>query len=213
MSTADKPARAVPPFADVSCQEEPSCARDRIFRAATELFYRDGFRGVSVDQIASEAQTTKVTFYRVFESKDDLIAKVLEEHTKQFVDWWDSVVAPFDGDPRRQIEALFDALTAKVCSKTAKRGSPVANAAVEITDEDHPAKRIIAEHSKHVAERMRALCRALGVAEPDEVGDSLTLLFEGVFAARVLFNNVTQVKAASRAARALLDCADIGIGN
>jgi len=210
MSTADKPARAVPPFADVSCQEEPSCARDRIFRAATELFYRDGFRGVSVDQIASEAQTTKVTFYRVFESKDDLIAQVLTYCTKQFADWWDSVVAPFEGDPRRQIEVLFDALTVKVCSKTAKRGSPIANAAIEITDEDHPAKRIIADHSADISHRMRALCRAMGTAEPDELGDSLTLLLEGVFAARVVFNNVTQVKAASRAARALLDCADLG---
>jgi AcrR family transcriptional regulator len=209
MSTPDKSARAAPPFADASCQHEPTCARDRLFSAATDLFYRFGFRAVSVDQIAAEAETTKVTFYRVFSSKDELIVEVLKQHTQYFADWWDAIVSQYEGDPRRQVEAIFDALMEKVCSG-AKRGSPIANAATEITDDDHPAKQVIAEHSADISRRMRGLCEAMGASEPEQLGDSLTLLLQGVFAARVVFNNVTQVRAAGAAAKALLDCADYG---
>lgn len=210
MSTPETQARAVPPFADASCQQEPTCARDRIFRAARSLFYRYGIRGVSVDQIAHEAATTKVTLYRVFASKDDLVTQVLEDHKRRFWEWWDSVVAPFEGDPRRQVEALFESLTVKVCADEAERGCPVANAAVEIVDVDHPAKQIINEHGAEMSRRLRQLCREMGATKPDELGDALTLLVEGVFAARILFDNAKQVESASRAARALLDSAALG---
>ena len=80
MSTPETHSRVTPPFADnvPKCTTD-SCARDRIFEAAKNLFYRYGIRGVSVDAIAAEADTTKVTLYRVFSSKDELIVKVLEE--------------------------------------------------------------------------------------------------------------------------------------
>jgi AcrR family transcriptional regulator len=207
MSTPETQARSVPPFADAACAELPTCARDRIFEAARLLFYRYGIRGVSVDQIAAEAKTTKVTLYRVFSSKDDLIVQVLEDHRRRFWEWWDTVIAPFDGNPRKQIEAVFEALTEQVCSPEAERGCPVANAAVEIVDEEHPAKRIIDEHSNELARRMRKLCKAMGAKNANEIGDSLTLLVEGVFAARIVFNGKRLVQSVSRAVRVLLDSA------
>src|SRR5436190_22574845 len=81
------------PFTALGHCDENACARDRLFSAAIKLFYRNGIRGVSVDAIAAEAGTTKVTFYRVFESKDDLIVKVLEEQSKSYWQRWDEVLA------------------------------------------------------------------------------------------------------------------------
>lgn len=199
-------------FGDANSCSEASCARDRIFEAARNLFYRYGIRGVSVDQIATEASTTKVTLYRVFESKDDLVVQVLEDHTKRVFEWWDSVVALHAGVPRKQIEALFESLADKVCGQQGNRGCPVVNTAVEIVDEDHPAKRIIHEHSNEIARRLRALCLEMGAKRPDDLGDALTLLIEGAFGARIVFDNSRQVAVVAKAARALLDSPALGVG-
>lgn len=210
MSTPELHAAAAPPFVDANCEDAPTCARDRIFQAARSLFYRFGIRGVSVDQIASEAATTKVTLYRVFASKDDLIVQVLEDHTRRFWQWWDAVVAPHEGDPKRQIQALFEAFRTEMSSDEAERGCPVANAAVEIVDKNHPARRVIAAHSTEISRRLRALCREMGAGHPEALGDALTLLIEGAFAARIVFNHTEQVDAVERAAEALLDSALFG---
>ena len=95
------------PFTALAHCEANACARDRLFSAAINLFYRNGIRAVSVDAIAAEAGTTKVTFYRVFESKDDLVVQVLEEQSRRFWQWWDAIVAQHPGEPRKQIEELI----------------------------------------------------------------------------------------------------------
>src|ERR1700681_205058 len=76
--------------------------RDRIFDTACELFYRHGIRSVGVDAIAAEAGTNKMSFYRSFASKDDLVAEYLEQKGREFWVWWDEIVAAHEGDARRQ---------------------------------------------------------------------------------------------------------------
>src|SRR5436190_1449713 len=53
--------------------------RERILAAATELFYRHGIRAVGVDAIAEAAETNKMTLYRHFTSKDELVAEYLRK--------------------------------------------------------------------------------------------------------------------------------------
>jgi AcrR family transcriptional regulator len=43
-------------------------------QTASDLFYRRGIRAVGVDTIANEAGTNKMSFYRSFASKDELVA-------------------------------------------------------------------------------------------------------------------------------------------
>ena len=57
--------------------------RERLVEAASELFYSEGLRAVSVDKVIQHAGTTKVTFYRHFKSKDDLIVAHLELKAQQ----------------------------------------------------------------------------------------------------------------------------------
>lgn len=194
------------------CEAAPSCARDRIFLAAKKLFYRYGIRGVSVDTIAAEADTTKVTLYRVFASKDDLVVQVLEDHIRRFWQWWDGVVEPHAGDPRKQLEALFTSFKAGLCSDEAERGCPVANTAVEIIEEDHPAKKIIRDHEVEISKRLRALCEQMNARDPQRLSDALTLLISGVMASRLLCNSTEQISSVSLAVQALLDSPTIGVG-
>jgi AcrR family transcriptional regulator len=180
-------------------------ARDRLFSAAIELFYRNGIRAVSVDAIAAEAGTTKVTFYRVFESKDDLIVQVLTEQSKRFWEWWDAIVAEHPGQPRKQIEELIERFQTDIIGDEACRGCAVANAAVEIIEEDHPARAVIKKHKLEIAQRLRDLCREMGARQPDVLGDALSLLYSGAFSARIAFDGREQIGAVSAATTALLD--------
>jgi AcrR family transcriptional regulator len=195
------------PFTALAECDENACARDRLFSAAINLFYRNGIRAVSVDAIAAEAGTTKVTFYRVFESKDDLIVKVLEEQSKRFWEWWDGIVAEHPGEPRKQIEALIERFQTEIIGDEECRGCAVANAAVEIVDEHHPARAVIKRHKLEIAQRLRDLCRAMGARQPDVLGDALSLLYSGAFSARLSYDGREQITAVSAASAALLDSA------
>ena len=76
--------------------------RDRIFETACDLFYRHGIRAVGVDAIACEAGTNKMSFYRSFASKDELVAEYLRDQEREGWAWWDALIAPHAGNPRRK---------------------------------------------------------------------------------------------------------------
>ena len=153
-------------------------ARKRIFDTASELFYAKGIRAVGVETIASEADTTKMSLYRNFPSKDDLVADWLREHDAKFWAKWEAMASRYPSDPRRQIRAAFG-LLAKHVTDPAARGCPMANAAVEITEKAHPAKKVIEAHKAKLRSRLIQICIRMGVAEPRLLADQLFFLMEG----------------------------------
>ncbi len=212
MSTTSEAAPdSIPPFATPSDSSEPRLGtKDRILRAAQHLFYRHGIRAVSVDAIAAEAETTKVTLYRLFESKDALVAACVQDQTRRFWEGWDQAVKPLEGDARAQIEALFELLENRIGHEAADRGCPIANTAVEV-DEYHPALRIIREHHGEIARRFRALCHEMGARKPDALGDALTVLVSGVFASRCTSETAAHLTTIRETARALLESPALGV--
>jgi AcrR family transcriptional regulator len=162
--------------------------RDRIMRKASELFYCRGIHAVGVDAIASEAGTNKMSFYRNFASKDELVAQYLREAEAEAWGWWDETVAAHPGDPRAQVEALFGLLVKKTCTE-GSRGCALANAAVEITESDHPARPIIEKYKADMRRRFGKLAREMHAREADALGDSLMLLWEGSYLSRLTGHN------------------------
>ncbi|HKY91781.1 MAG TPA: TetR/AcrR family transcriptional regulator [Nevskiaceae bacterium] len=160
--------------------------RDRIFRTARDLFYRQGIRAVGVDTIATEAGTNKMSFYRSFPSKDELVAEYLRDQEREAWEWWDEVMAQHAGDPRAQVEALFDAHVTKTCEEDS-RGCALANAAVEISEPNHPARAVVAHFKDEVRNRFRGLAKDLGARDADGLGDALMLLWEGSYLTRLTF--------------------------
>jgi AcrR family transcriptional regulator len=152
--------------------------RKRIFSTAAELFYRRGIRAVGVETIAAEASTTKMSLYRSFPSKDDLVAEWLRDHDVRFWQTWDAMAQKYPGDSRRQLQAAF-ALIVKHVSDPLARGCPMANAAVEITDNRHPARKVIETHKGKLRAHLAQLCREVGADEPSLLADELFLLMEG----------------------------------
>ncbi|MDR3415199.1 MAG: TetR/AcrR family transcriptional regulator [Nevskia sp.] len=168
----------------ISAVRDPGASRprvrDRIFATARDLFYRHGIRAVGVDTIACEAGTNKMSFYRSFPSKDELVAEYLRDQEREGWKWWDGIVAAHPGEPRRQLEALFDAQVQSTCAD-GSRGCALANAAIEIAEEEHPGRAVVMHYKNEMRRRFRELAAAMGAARADELGDALMLLWEGSY--------------------------------
>lgn len=178
--------------------------RDRIMQTARDLFYRRGIRAVGVDTIACEAGTNKMSFYRCFGSKDALVAEYLRGQEREAWGWWDQTIAAHSGNARAQLEALFDAQVNKTC-KADSRGCALANAAVEISDPEHPARAVVEDFKAEMRRRFRSLAREAGARDADALGDSLMLLWEGSYLARLTFQGEhSPAENAAKAARALI---------
>jgi AcrR family transcriptional regulator len=187
----------------------PVCAkprvRDRIFETACDLFYKHGIRDVGVDTIATEAGTNKMSFYRSFASKDELVAEYLEQKGRDFWVWWDDIVSAHEGDARRQIEALFDAYVTSTCFADS-RGCAFANASVEIADEEHPARQVAIKQKAEMRRRLSELAAQAGAAKAHELGDALMLLMEGGYLTRRTFGHGNgPLQSAALTARVLID--------
>lgn len=167
------------------CDAPRAPPRDRIIEKARDLFRKHGFRGVGVDAIADAASTNKMTLYRHFGSKDDLIVACLREVAAEMELMWDEFEAAHPGDAMAQLHDWVRA--AAECATVDSRGCDIANAAVELTEHDHPARKVIEEFKTTHRNRLADLCRAAGIGQAELLADALSLLIEG---ARVSWQTV-----------------------
>ena len=159
-------------------KDERISPRERILSVASDLFYRHGIRAIGVETIAEAAETNKMTLYRHFSSKDELVAAYLRRLAEQAKSSWDQLEAHHPGDRPTQLRAWLKEMAAHVASGD-ERGCPLANAAVELPDKDHPARRVIEAFKSAQRERLIQLCAAAALAEPEIRADELFLLLEG----------------------------------
>lgn len=158
--------------------QKPVPPRERILAAASELFYRHGVRAVGVEAIAEAAGTNKMTLYRHFTSKDELVAEYLRRLSAQSNSVWTEIEAKHPGKPAAQLDAWIEAMAGHIAD-TEQRGCPCANAAIELPEKSHPARPVIEDFKKGQREKLIALCRAAGLRNPELVADELYLLLEG----------------------------------
>src|SRR3981189_2822180 len=86
--------------------------RARLLTAAGELFYHHGIRAVGVEAIAEAAGTNKMTLYRHFPSKDELVAEYLRQEAHKADAYWDQLEAAHPGDPLAPIPARVEGVGA-----------------------------------------------------------------------------------------------------
>jgi AcrR family transcriptional regulator len=152
--------------------------RARILAAARDLFYRHGIHAVGVDAIAEAGGTNKMTLYRHFKSKDELIAECLRESGKAIDAGWAEIERAHTGDPRGQLLDWLRFITEFKLGQ-AERGCAFANAAVELPDPNHPARRVVEQRKNTYREKCADLCRKAGLRDPELLSDELFLLAEG----------------------------------
>ena len=152
--------------------------RQRILDAADDLFRRVGIRGVGVEAIAEAAGTNKMTLYRHFASKDELVAEWVRGIVAQKDAELDEIDATQPADPQAQL-VDWSRRVAKKFAEMEERGSALGNALAELPEADHPARRVIDEHRVREHERVRALCREAGFPEPELAADQFYMMIEG----------------------------------
>jgi AcrR family transcriptional regulator len=180
-------------------------ARQRILDAAIPLFYQQGARAVGIDAVIAKSGVAKMSLYRAFRSKDELIAACLDQRDKSYWQWFDGVVAQNPGDPRQQLRGVIGGI-AKRTSKPGYRGCFFLNTATDYADACHPGRKLAVRHKQTLAARLLKICRQLkGVRDPEALSRQLILLINGAQATAGMLGKRTQME--------LVDAAELLIDN
>jgi AcrR family transcriptional regulator len=174
LETLARPRRGAPRKTDAT-------ARERIMSVAEELFYREGIRATGVDRIVEVSGVSKTSLYRVFQSKDELIAAYAKAHDQRFWERWDKAAEIYRNKPLAQLNAVLDGVAESIGRPT-YRGCPFINLAIELPDENHPARIIAAASKTRLKTQLENLVAQLSVANPGQVAEQILLLVNGAYA-------------------------------
>jgi AcrR family transcriptional regulator len=180
-------------------------AGEKVFEVAADLFYRESIRSVGVETIVQLAGVSKISLYRSFESKDDLIVAYLQNRNAAYWRNLDRIVSAKRDNPRAQLRALMGYVAGRATTP-GYRGCPFINFAAEFPDASHPGHRIVAENKREMRQRLASLSKASGASRPAQLADALFLIIEGAYASsQTLGGRSGPAAALSSAADALIE--------
>jgi AcrR family transcriptional regulator len=181
-------------------------ARDRLLDTAGRLFYARGFQAVGVDEIVAESGVAKMTLYRHFPSKDDLIVAYLRRSDDAFRDWFERALGRAE-DPREKLAAVFAALEERAQSAQCL-GCTFQVSASEFPDASHPAHRVAVGHKRAIRARFAQLATEAGLRDPGVLADQLLMLMDGAWVAARMFARPGPARHVSGAAEILMRAHD-----
>ncbi|MCX4767836.1 TetR/AcrR family transcriptional regulator [Streptomyces sp. NBC_01275] len=179
-------------------------ARERILRAATELFTAQGINATGMDQLSTVAEVSKRTLYTHFPSKDELVGAYLQSLVDALLPVLPSTDRPAPS-PREQLLAVFDWKPPETTAPF--RGCPFLNVSVEVPDPGHSAHQLAAAYKKEFARRLTDIARQAEAADPETLGEQLALLFDGAAARGTALNSSHTGAYARSIAESLVDAA------
>jgi AcrR family transcriptional regulator len=166
--------------------DPPKTGRERLVAAAIELFYRQGFNAVGVDQIIAAAGVTKTTFYKHFDGKDDLMVAAVQRRDEWESQAWNRAVHERAGDdPLQQLRCMLDVLD-HWFNAPDWGGCMFTSAAFEFPNPHDPVHQVAAAHKRALRDQFRDIARnagAKGVAA-EVFADCYTALIEGALMMR-----------------------------
>lgn len=157
--------------------------REHVLDVAERLFYWDGIRATGVDTIAREAEVAPTTLYRLFASKDDLVAAYVDRYAAGYRGWIESMTSDVDVPARDRILAFFDGL-ADNTGPDSFRGCPFLMALAEYPDPESAAHLSAQAVKAWVRAKLRELVGQLPGIRPRAramVADQLALVVEGLY--------------------------------
>ena len=155
-------------------------AGERVFEVASDLFRNQGIRAVGVETIVKTAGVAKISLYRSFASKDDLIVAYLNKLNETYWARVDEHLARHAKDPRSQLRAYM-AFIAQSATTPGYRGCPFINYSAEFPDPSHPGHRVAEANRIEMRRRLLESAKAMKAAHPSKLADSLMLLIDGAY--------------------------------
>lgn len=184
-------------------KRETSEARKRILETADRLFYQDGLRAVGIDRIVAEAGVAKMSLYKHFPSKDDLILAVLKYREESVLEFFRSSMERHGRKMKNPLRAFFAALK-DMFGSPGFRGCPFQNAAVELADPKHPGTEFVRGHKQRFSEFLRGLVEEVVGKGGAKVAPAVSVLVEGAIVTAVVQGNPDAADVACDAAMKLV---------
>lgn len=181
--------------------------RQRLVETADRLFYQDGIRAVGIDRIIAEAGVAKMSLYKHFGSKDELIAAALAYREQRVETFFRDAMARHARRKRDDLRAFFAALKDWFESPDF-RGCAFINAAVELADPAHVGAKFAKEHKRRFRAFIATLVDASLGASAAKVAPAISLLVEGAIVTALMNGSADAADVARDAALRLAAGAD-----
>jgi len=188
----------------MSTRFDPTPAGRRVWDAANSLFYERGIRAVGVAEIAATSGVAKPSLYRNFESKDGLVVAYLNEHSASDLHIVTEARAAHPDDPREQLRSIVSAVADKINAPD-YRGCPLANAAIEFPDRDHPIRRRVDEHKSSFLRSLTDIAAHINADAAQDLAFALSMLLEGASCSAQIFSGAQSARALITTADAIID--------
>lgn len=154
------------------------CAKDKLIETALRLFYRFGIHSVGVDRIVAESNVSKMTLFKYFPTKRDLVLEFLRVRDQRYSSWFHKTL---DEQPPGKPNRLYDAVEVmKSWFKSPDfRGCAFINTTAESGPEYNEEKQLCSEHKKHLLDELEIEARKAGYKDPRQVADQLLIAIDG----------------------------------
>lgn len=182
-----------------------SAMRERILHAANDLFYAEGIRATSADRIIAQVGITKVTFYRHFPGKSDLVVAYLAQQAVAERAWFSGMRQA--GDPAASLRGLAEGIDAASC-RPGFRGCAFINAAAEFSDPEDPVRAVVEEHRRWMLDEFADIAAETGVPDAAAAARQLMMLRDGAMVSGYLGEPGTLAAPLSAAFNAVIGVAD-----
>ncbi len=178
--------------------------RDQLIDAALELFDAGGFHATGIDAIIARAGVAKMTLYKHFGSKEELIVAALDRQSEDALACMKSKIEASSSDPEERLLAIFD-IAEKQCADKGWRGCAFLRASGEFGDLDCAVHAAAANHGARMHEFVSQLCSDAGVTNPACLAQQLLVLHTGAIASAQIAGGTDPVCSARTSARILID--------
>ena len=181
--------------------------RDQLIEKAQELFYREGYHATGIDRILAESGVAKMTMYKHFKSKEELILAVLDARHEIMIQRLRERASKLT--PREALLAMFDGLHSMIHSRDQFCGCLFVNAAAEYQDREHPIHHRSCTYKAELQTYLRELLEQLAAPQPQQLARQLQYLLEGALSMAHIEGPGEQARDAKDAAQLLLSAAGI----
>jgi AcrR family transcriptional regulator len=157
----------------------PAGARTRILAAAYDLFSRRGIRGVGVDAVIAQSGVSRMTLYRHFRSKEELVLAYLQQREDQWtVGWLQAEVKRRASDPRERLLAIFDVFDGWF-GEPGFEGCAFISVMLETADDRDAVYHACNGYLANIRSFLAELAGAAGVADPEDFARKWHILMKG----------------------------------
>lgn len=152
--------------------------KEILIKTSLKLFSQNGFNSTGIDKILQESNVSKMTLYKYFKTKDDLILAVLQRVHDIFIKEFINKINDQDLSPKNKILELFNMLT-KSANKNKNVRCIFINASAEFPDINHPAHKLAFKHKLSMQTFFEEQLSKLNHKNPTHLSRTLTILAQG----------------------------------